>query len=174
MNKKKKKKSNMIYVYIGVVVILFASIFVLGNLGQDNKLYGMPTSDLNPATRALLDNPNYQNIILPDELDKKIADKEDFFTYMFSSSCQYCLATTPQLVPLADELNIDLPMFNLLEFQTYQPKFNIEYTPTLVYFQDGVEVDRLEGGLREEGTTQGNTIDDFRAFFTKHSGADAK
>lgn len=169
---RKKKKSKMIYVYIGIIIILFGSIFVLGNLEKDNKLYGMPSSDLNPATRALLDNPNYQNIILPEELDKKIADKEDFYVYMFSSSCQYCLTTTPHLIPIASELNIDLPMFNLLEFKSYQNKFNIEFTPTLLYFKDGVEVDRLVGGLK--GTTQGNSLEDFKTFLSKYSGAAAK
>ncbi|WP_240647354.1 thioredoxin family protein [Paenibacillus nanensis] len=172
MKSKKKKKSGMIYVYIGIIVVLFGGIYALSNMGGDSKLYGMPLNDLNPATRALLDDPNYQNIILPDELDKRIADKEDFFAYMFSSTCQYCKATTPHLVPLAQELNVDLPMFNVLEFPTYQTKMNIEYTPTLVYFQDGVEVDRLEGGIREEGMTAGHTIDDYRAFFEKYAGAE--
>lgn len=174
MNKKKKKKSAMIYVYIGIVIVLFGGIFALNKMGGDSKLYGMPLSDLNPATRALLDNPDYQNIILPEELDKRIADKEDFFAYMFSSTCKYCKETTPHLVPLAQEMNIDLPMFNLLEFPAYNAKMNVEYTPTLVYYQDGVEVDRLEGGLRSEGMTSGNTIEDFRAFLEKYAGADSQ
>ncbi|MNW16418.1 hypothetical protein D3C71_2152590 [compost metagenome] len=51
---------------------------------------------------------------------------------------------------------------------------NINYTPTLLYIKDGVEVDRMESGIREEGTDVGYTIDDFRAFFTKYSGAEAQ
>lgn len=171
MKKKKKKKSSMIYVYIGIVVILFGGIYALNNMGGDSKLYGMPLSDLNPATRALLDDPDYQNIILPDELDKRIADKDDFFAYMFSSTCIYCKETTPHLVPLVQDMNIDMPMFNVLEFPAYQSKMNIEYTPTLVYYQDGVEVGRMEGGIRSEGLTTGNTIEDYKAFFEKYSGA---
>ncbi|RJX38230.1 thioredoxin [Paenibacillus pinisoli] len=172
--KKKKKKFSMIYVYIGVVIILFGSIFVLGNLEKDNKLYGMPASELNPATRSLLDNPNYQNIILPAEMDNKIDAKEDFFLYAFSSTCKYCLNTTPQIMPIVNDMGVDMPMFNLLEFGEYGMKLNVESTPTLLYYKDGVEVDRLEGGLREEGTTVGHTLDDFKAFFTKHAGADAQ
>ena len=173
MTVRKKKKPYMIYVYIGIVIAVFGAIFALGKMNV-NGLYGVPTSDLNPATRVLLDDPNYQNIILPDELNKKIADKEDFFVYMFSASCKYCKETTPHLIPLVNELNIDLPMFNLLEFQEYNARMNIDSTPTLLYFQDGVEIDRLVGGIRLEGTTQGNTIEDFGAFFEKHAGADAK
>ncbi|REK77455.1 thioredoxin family protein [Paenibacillus paeoniae] len=172
--KKKTKKFSMIYVYIGIIIILFGSIFVLGNMEKDNTLYGMPASELNPATRSLLDNPNYQNIILPDEMDNKIEGKEDFFVYVFSSTCRYCLNTTPQIMPLVNDMGIDLPMFNLLEFNQYGSKLRVESTPSLLYYKDGVEVDRLEGGLREEGTTQGHTLDDFKAFFTKHAGADAQ
>lgn len=164
----------MIYIYIGIIVILFGTIFALSNLEKDNVLYGMPVSELNPATRAQLNDPNYQNIILPADLDKKVADKEDFFLYMFSSSCGFCRMTTPELVPLAKELNIDLPQFNLLEFNTYQRKFNIEFTPTLLYFKDGVEVDRIEGGLKTLGAPEGYTLVDFRAFFDKHTGAEAQ
>ncbi|MNZ86584.1 Thioredoxin [compost metagenome] len=170
---KKKKKVKMIYVYLGIVVILFGFIFVLNNSGKVNALYDKPVSQLNPATRALLDDPNYQNIILPAELDQKVADKEDFFVYLFASDCSHCKNTTPLLMPLVDELNIDLPQFNLREFETYFSKYNVEYTPTLAYFQDGVEIDRLEGGLAPEGTV-GYTLDDYRAFFNKHSGADAQ
>lgn len=171
---RKKKKFPMIYVYVAIVVIVFGSIFALGSLEKDNVLYGKPFSDLNPATRAQLDDPNYQNIILPDELDKKIADQDDFFVYMFSSSCVYCKITTPQLVPVAEDLGIEMPKFNLLEFPSYNAKMNINYTPTLLYFKDGVEAGRLEGGLRAEGTTEGYSLDDYRNFFSQHSGADAQ
>ncbi|HTG68092.1 MAG TPA: thioredoxin family protein [Candidatus Udaeobacter sp.] len=170
---KKKKKVKMIYVYIGIVVILFGFIFVLNNSGKVNALYGKPVSQLNPETRKQLDDPNYQNIILPAELDKKVADKEDFFVYLFASDCPHCQKTTPQLMPLADELGIDLPQFNLREFPSYFNKYNVEYTPTLAYFKDGVQIDKLEGGL-SEGGTEGYSLDDFRAFFNKYSGAESK
>lgn len=173
MSMKSKKKLKMIYIYLGIIIILFGGIYALGNLEKDNKLYGMPASKLNPATKQLLDNPNYQNIILPDELDKKVADKEDFFVYMFAANCPHCMNTTPQLMPLAQELNIDMPMFNLLEFRTYYNKYAIEYTPTLVYFKDGVEVDRMVGGL-SESDAQGYSLDDYREFFNKYSGAEAQ
>ncbi|MEK3881665.1 thioredoxin family protein [Paenibacillus sp. PL2-23] len=170
---RKKKKSYMPFLYIGIIVIVFGAIFALGKMNV-NKLYEMPASELNPATRILLDDPLYQNIILPDELDKKMKDQDDFFVYMFSASCSYCKDTTPHLIPLAEELDIDLPMFNLLEFPAYNAKLNIDSTPTLLYIQDGVEADRLVGGIRKEGMTQGNTVQQFREFLEEHNGADAK
>lgn len=170
---KKKKKFKMAYVYIALILALFVLIGVLNNSGPVNALYDKKTNDLNPATRELLDDPNYQNIILPAELDKKVADKEDFFVYFFASDCGYCRQTTPELIPLAKEMGLDLPMFNLREFEPYFNKYNINYTPTLAYFKDGVEIARLEGGLAAEGTS-GYSIDDFKNFLTTHSGADAQ
>lgn len=171
---KKKSKFKMIYVYIGIIVILFGAIFVLNKNEPVNALYDKPVSEMNPETRKQLDDPNYQNIILPAELDKKVADKEDFFVYLFASDCNHCKNTTPKLMPLVDELGIDLPQFNLREFPEYFNKYNVEFTPTLAYFKDGVQVDKLEGGLAAEGTTQGYTLDDFKAFFNKYSGAETK
>ncbi|MDQ0111762.1 thioredoxin family protein [Paenibacillus harenae] len=171
---KKKKKFKMFYVYIGIIVVLFGAIIYLNNNETTNALYGKPASKLNPATRELLDDPNYQNIILPAELDKKIADKEDFFVYLFASDCNYCRQTTPELMPLAKELGVDLPQFNLREFETYFKSLKVEYTPTLAYFKDGMEVERLEGGLAAEGTTEGYTLDDFKQFFNKYSGEDSQ
>lgn len=171
---KKKKKAKMIYVYIAIVVVLFSLIFVLNNNGKVSALYDKPISELNPETRKLLDDPNYQNIILPAELDKMVADKEDFFVYLFASDCPHCKNTTPKLMPLVDELGIDLPQFNLREFPSYFNKYNVEYTPTLAYFKDGVQVDKLEGGLAPEGTTEGYSLEDYRIFFNKYSGADSQ
>ncbi|MFC6332496.1 thioredoxin family protein [Paenibacillus septentrionalis] len=169
-NKRKKKKSNMVFIYIGVVVVLLVGIFALGNLQQDNPLYGKPTSELNPATRAQLNDENYQNIILPAALDEKVENKEDFIVYMFSSTCIYCKETTPQIMPIVNELGVELNQFNLLEFPEYQAKYNVEFTPTLIYFEDGVEKERIVGGVSAEGSGQGATLEDFRAFFEKYKG----
>lgn len=76
--------------------------------------------------------------------------------------------TTPQLKPLADDLGVNLHQFNLREFEEYFGKMNIEATPTLVYFKDGVESERMKGGLKEGTADGGYTLDEFKAFFNKH------
>ncbi|MBH5318184.1 thioredoxin family protein [Paenibacillus sp. GSMTC-2017] len=174
MKKQQKKKFNMVYVYIGIIVILFGSIFVLNNAEKDNVLYGMPVSKLNPATKAQLDDPNYQNIILPKQLDKKVSDKEDFFVYMFSSTCGACKASTPLIKPIVDELGIDFPMLNIQEFNDSGIKYGVEYTPTIIYFKDGVETARLQEGVRLDGMTSGSTLEEIRAFFVEHSKTEVK
>ncbi len=62
-------------IYLIIVVALFGLIFVL-NQSDKNALYGKPSSQLNPATKALLNDPNYQNIILPDELNTRVKSAE--------------------------------------------------------------------------------------------------
>ena len=170
---KKKNKFKMIYVYLGIILLLFGGIFALNSVETKeakNNVYGIDSSELNPATRKQLKDPNYQNIILPAEFDKKVADKEDFFVYLFSPTCGYCQQTTPVLMPLANEMSIDLAQLNLLEFKSYQQKLNVNYTPTLAYYKDGVEVDRMEGGIKVEGAPEGFTLDQYREFFNKHAG----
>lgn len=168
--KKKKKKNNMVIIYAAVVVVLLVGIFALDKLQKDNPIYGKPTNELNPATRELLKDENYQNIILPAALDEKVQNEEDFLVYMFSSTCKYCKETTPQIMPIVNELSVELNQFNVLEFPEYQAKYNIEYTPTLIYFEGGVEKERIVGGVMPEGSTSGATLEDFRAFFEKYKG----
>jgi thiol-disulfide isomerase/thioredoxin len=155
----------MPFVYVGLVVLLFVVLYVL-NQSNRNALYDKPVADLNPATRELLKDPNYQNIILPDELDDRIGSGESMFVYFFASTCNFCRETTPVLMPIADELGIDLPQFNLVEFQDYYRKYNIVYTPTLAYFEGGREVARIEGGI---GPT-GHSPDDYRTFLQNPKG----
>ncbi|MFD2117279.1 thioredoxin family protein [Paenibacillus yanchengensis] len=168
---KKKSNSKMIYLYLGIIVVLIAGIFAFTKLEPKNSLYDMPTSKLNPATRDQLKDSNYQNIILPAALDKKITDKEDFFVYYFSPTCGYCQLTTPELMPLAKELSVPIHQLNVLEFRNYQSKMSIEHTPTLVYYEDGVEVERMEGGIKTPEAPTGHPLDDYKQFLTKHHGS---
>ncbi|MEK5058513.1 thioredoxin family protein [Paenibacillus sp. FSL H7-0326] len=174
--KANKKPSKAIIAFIAVFVILIGALITMNELNKNNinEVYGLPESDLAPATREILEDPNYQNIILPEELDTKISNKESFFTYFFASDCPHCRATTPQLMPIADEAGVDLPQFNLKEFEDGWRDYNIEFTPTLVYFENGVEKDRLEGGMQAEGASAGYTAEQIEEFFTKYKGTAAE
>ena len=106
---------------------------------------------LHAETIDLLDNENYQNIILPEDLEKKLANKEDATVYFFASDCIYCQQATPILAPMAEELGIDSVEYNLLEFQQGWKDYQIQSTPTIVQFKDGKEVARIVG-LQEKET----------------------
>ncbi len=82
------------------VVLLFAAIIVLTNMSNSDKLKDNPydTDNLQQSTIDLLDDENYQNIILPDDLQAKIESGEGVFAYMFSPECGYCMQFTPKLM----------------------------------------------------------------------------
>jgi len=171
---KRKSLARKLILYFGVVLLLFALLYVVNqqsNKASSDNVYGIPTSQLSDETVDLLDNPNYQNIILPDELDRRIADKESFFVYYFSATCPYCLETTPKLNPLIEQAGVDVPQFNLDVYRDGFQKYNIIYTPTLVYYENGVEKERVEGGLVEGNEL--NTEETFLEFFERNKGPSA-
>lgn len=171
MNGKKKKYTGL-YVFGGALIVLIGLLAFLNTQGEKSELYGgKKVADMNPATKLILDDPNYQQIILPDSLSQKIENKESFFVYFFASDCPSCQATTPKLMPLAQESGAFLHQYNLREFQDGFRQYNIEYTPTLVFFENGVEKERLVGGITAEATQGGNTAEAFTEFFDKYKGS---
>ncbi len=139
-----------------IIVVLFAAIILLTNMSNKNKLEGNPygTEVLKQSTIDLLDDENYQNIILPDALEEKIASGEGVVGYFFSPDCSHCKAYTPKLMPIADDLDIQIDQLNVLEFEDAWNTYGIEATPTMIYFEDGKEVTRLVGDASEEATRQ--------------------
>lgn len=162
-------------IYLGIVVILFGGLYFVNQ--QSTKTsdkanagnpYGVAASKLNPETVKQLNDPNYQNLILPKALDERLKNKETFFQYYYASTCPHCKVTTPVLVPMQKELGIDVKQFNLEEFKDGWNNYKINSTPTIVYYKNGVEAARIEGGIPEAGSTGGNTPEIFKAFFQKN------
>lgn len=141
-----------ILIFGGIILLLFAALAIVTNMQQKQKVEGNPykKSELHPETVKLLDDPNYQNIILPEELEKKLKNKENVIVYFFSSTCPHCKRTTPILMPLAKEMKVDIVQYNLLEFEEGWDQYHIEATPTLVHFVSGKEADRVVGYQNED------------------------
>ncbi|BCB02841.1 thioredoxin family protein [Bacillus sp. KH172YL63] len=150
-----------IIIFLVVIVGLFAAIGIITSMQNKQKAEGnmFQKSSLKPATVELLDDPNYQNVILPEELEEKLSNKEDVTVYFYSSDCIHCKRTTPVLAPLADEMGVDMVQYNLLEFEQGWEQYGIEATPTLVHYENGKEVERIVGEHPEE---------DFKAFFEEN------
>ncbi|PDO09588.1 MAG: hypothetical protein BLM47_11835 [Candidatus Reconcilbacillus cellulovorans] len=158
-------------VYLAIVVGIFGLLSLVNALSKDNSTdnpYRKPKSELHPETVRLLDDPLYQNNVLPDELNRLIESKAPVFVYFYQSTCPYCKETTPVLMPIAQSLGIDLKQFNLLEFPEGWQKYGIEATPTVVFYKDGKEVERLKGGYVEQPTPGGHTKEEFEQFFRRH------
>ncbi|WP_273836458.1 thioredoxin family protein [Guptibacillus sedimenti] len=139
-------------IFLGIIIVLFGALAFVTNYSNSEKAEGNPygKDSLDPATIDQLDDPLYQNQILPDELDKKLSNEDDAFVYFYSPTCIHCKNTSPILVPLAEDMDIDLKKYNVLEFEQGWNDYQIESTPTLIRFKDGKEVERIVGTQTEE------------------------
>lgn len=144
---------------VAVAVLALAALAAGCGGAPKNNPYGK--RNLNPATVKLLDNPLYQNLILPDDLAARLRRGEEVYVYFFSPLCPHCVRTTPVVVPLARQLGIDLKLYNVLEFEQGWTDYRIEGTPTIVHFRGGAEVGRIEGEAPE---------DVFRRWFQEQKG----
>lgn len=141
-----------IVVIVSIIVAIFIALAVITNIQQKQQSEGNPfgKAKIYPATQELLDDPLYQNIILPEELEEKLDNGESATIYFYKSDCPACMKTSPVVVPMAEEMEIDLEMYNLLEFEQGWDDYNIHSTPTLIHFEDGKEVSRLENYHQDE------------------------
>lgn len=149
-------------IIIGVIVLLFGGLFFVNAQKNKQMLDGADNpydkDNLKQETIDLLDDPLYQNIIVPDELDEKLAAGEDVTVYYFSPTCVHCQKTTPVVAPLADDMGVDLVKLNLLEYDKMKD-YDIEGTPTIIHYEDGEEVSRIVGEHPKE---------DFEMFFNTY------
>ncbi|MBY0123142.1 co-chaperone YbbN [Bacillus sp. S/N-304-OC-R1] len=137
-----------VIIFLAVIIVLFVAVGFLTKMQNEEKVseenpYGKDT--LHPETIAQLNDPNYQNLILPEELKKKLDNKEDVTVYFYSPTCPHCQRTTPVVAPLATKMKVDLVQFNLLEFDKGWDQYLITETPTIVQYKAGKEVNRITG-----------------------------
>ncbi|WP_339254069.1 thioredoxin family protein [Sporosarcina sp. FSL W8-0480] len=136
-----------LFIIGGVIIAIFALIVVLSNQSDKEKLKDNPygKDKLEKSTIALIGNENYSNIVLPDELYEKVVSGESVTAYFFHPECQYCMAMTPLLMPVAKEEGIEVNQFNMLEFGDQSGPYGIQSWPALVHYKDGKEVKRIVG-----------------------------
>lgn len=151
---KKDNKLTILLIIGFIVIAAFAALYFLNNSSNKEKtssssnLYGK--TDLAQSTIDILNDKNYQNIILPVDLEKKISSGDKVMVYFFKSDCIHCKKMTPILMPLAKDMGIHIDQFNLLEFDQGWDQYSIEGTPTLVYYKDGKEQLRVVGEQSKE------------------------
>ncbi|WP_148631162.1 co-chaperone YbbN [Bacillus sp. E214] len=137
-----------VIIFVAAVVLIFAAIAYLSNKQQTEKTssdnpYGK--ENLSPATVDQLDDPLYQNIITPDELDEKLEKEEAMTVYYFSPECPHCVKTTPILMPVAEEMDEHIYQYNVLEFEQGWDEIEGSGTPTLIHYKNGKETSRISG-----------------------------
>lgn len=139
-------------IFAAIIVVLFGALAFVTSYQNKEEAEGNPYNKekLHPETIKQLDDPNYENQILPEELSKIIEEKQEATIYFYSPTCPHCRVTSPVVVPLSKGMNIDLKMFNLLEFEDGWTQYNIESTPTIVRYKNGKEIDRIVGSQEED------------------------
>ncbi|MFC7063541.1 thioredoxin family protein [Halobacillus seohaensis] len=150
-------KRNMI-IFASILVVLVVVLAFVVNYQNTQKTEGNPygKEDLEQSTIDQLDNPNYQNQILPGELAEEVASGDPITVYFYDPECVHCQNTTPVLVPVAQDLGIDMKKLNLREFQSEWNNYQIDSTPTLIHFENGEEQARIVGERSESA---------FKSFF---------
>lgn len=157
----------MLFFGVVIVVLLGALYFVTSMKDKQATETG---SDANgteePSTADASKDSFYQNQIAPDELDNELDEDGETFVYYYQPDCSFCQRVSPILVPMADNFDIDMKEFDLQEYDNKWDTYDIESTPTLVYYQDGEEVDRVNGAAE--------TVEDienkYQDFLEKHAG----
>ncbi len=149
---------------IGSVVLLFGALYFVIDYKNKKAVEGVehPYGDkkLHQATIDQLDDPLYQNVIRPDDLQEALDAEEDITVYFYSPTCVHCINTTPVLIPVVEDLDVELKKINLLEEKdSVGDQFEITGTPTLVHYENGEEVARTSG---EQSTEH------FESFFKEH------
>lgn len=151
---KKKNNAGVLIIIAAIIVVIFGALWFINSSSNEEKtssstLYG-DYKIKNQSTIDQLDDKNYQNIILPDDLAKKIDSGEGVFAYFFSPECSHCQVVTPKLMPIAEQAEVDIQQYNILEFTQGWDDYSVEATPTLAYYKDGKEVGRIVGEQPEE------------------------
>ncbi|MCA1022562.1 thioredoxin family protein [Halobacillus litoralis] len=138
-------KKGMI-IFASVLAVLVVVLIFVVNYQNDQKTADNPygKDELDQATINQLDDPNYQNQILPDELEEEIESGDPVTVYFYSPTCPHCQRTTPVLVPMVEDMDIDMKKMNLKEFDVWTA-YSIQSTPTLVHYENGEEQARLVG-----------------------------
>lgn len=95
-----------------------------------------------------LDKPNYININMK-EYKKKLSSKDDFYVYVYKTSCTACQTTKPFLNEVIKEEEKKVFAINMESDENmdidFLKKENIKKTPTLLYYKKGEEMNRVEG-----------------------------
>jgi len=153
-------------ILLGIIVVLFVALIFVVNHKNNEKIEKTENpyhkKNLDQSTIDQLDDPLYQNQIIPTALDKKLEQKENMLIYFYQPTCSHCKVVTPIVVPMAEKMGVDMKKVNLLEFgdEAYWKRYFITGTPTLVQYKDGQEAARLEGERHSKA--------EFKAFFEKY------
>lgn len=152
-------------IFIAVIVVLFAALYFVTAM-KDNQATESDNNSNGTEDQDSVDSL-YQNQITPDELDNELDEEGEAFVYYYQPDCSHCQRVSPILIPMAEEeFDLDMKELDLKEYDNKWDTYDIEATPTLVYYQEGEEVDRISGAAE----TDKDIETQYEDFLDKHAG----
>ncbi|WP_214775698.1 thioredoxin family protein [Exiguobacterium sp. s37] len=125
--KNPEKRANFItFAIIGAIIVI--GIGLLYFLNQNNPDDGV-------------------NAVTADELQQQLDQDGEVVAYFWQTGCEYCEQVKPYVEPLIEEY--DAVSINLADHNVWTT-YGIEGTPTIIRFEDGKEVGRIEGAVSEQ------------------------
>ncbi|MCA1060835.1 thioredoxin family protein [Rossellomorea aquimaris] len=97
---------------------------------------------------STLDKPMYTNINL-EEYKNKLNNEENFLIYVYKTSCPVCQETKPLLNEVIEKEKVTILAMNSEEEGNLEKSFfekqKLEKSPTIIFYNNGIEEDRIEG-----------------------------
>lgn len=78
-------------------------------------------------------------------LETLLSAEENVFILFEKDDCQYCAEVKQTIKPLLKENVINLKSIDAEKFKEVKDLYNLTVVPTIIYFKNGKEVDRIEG-----------------------------
>ncbi|WP_144489413.1 thioredoxin family protein [Bacillus thuringiensis] len=135
-------------------MIIFASICLLLFI----TFIFITNKENNTSSKAVTKNDYYKNKISIEQLENDILNNKEKVIYFYQTTCFHCKLVSPIIVPMTEDMNINMQVMDLETYKEGWDKFKITGTPTVIHFKKGKEIDRIEG--EQEETT-------FRKWFNK-------
>ncbi|MDM5155661.1 thioredoxin family protein [Bacillus sp. DX1.1] len=126
-------------IFSTAIILVFAVITFITNKE--------PKSEKTTSTEKI---NYYQNQIKPEQLQQDLSNHKEKIVYFYKTTCPHCLKVSPIVVPLAKNMNIDLQVMNLEEYQQGWDMFQIKGTPTIISYKNGKEMNRILGEQSRE------------------------
>lgn len=125
-------------------------------------LIGVPMtiSAINKSQDKKAEISYYENGISYDSLKADLDDNKTKTIYFYNPNCAVCKATSPIVFPIANELGVELTPYDTTKYSF--DEFGVTGTPTIIRFEDGNIVDKVNGNIGEKA---------FREFFGKYAAA---
>ncbi|HFK1785163.1 MULTISPECIES: thioredoxin family protein [Bacillus cereus group] len=121
-------------IFIIAILSIFALVIILTNKETKNE-----------KTTSTEQVNYYKNQITPEQLQEDLSDHKEKIVYFYKTTCPHCLRVSPIVVPMAENMKINMQVLNLEEYKQGWDMFQIKGTPTIISYKDGKEVNRILG-----------------------------